>query len=98
MVTRDNQFLYGRHQIARYLNVSPTTVSRWIKNGSLPVVRMTPNGAYLCSAQLIDGWLAELALAQHEARSKQQADLDDLSDIELKARVQELQGQTSATG
>jgi len=53
-------------QIARYLKVSPRTVSRWIHDHGLLVVQ-GPSAAYWTSTSLIDLWL--LALRDQELKS-----------------------------
>ena len=49
-------FLYTKREIAEYMGVCPSTVTRLIKSSALPVARQG-NGLFFTSKQLLDQWI-----------------------------------------
>lgn len=41
-----NSYPYTLPDVARFLNVSESSVRRWIKSGELPAIRVGPGGRY----------------------------------------------------
>lgn len=51
----DQQFITGMKSIATFLDVSPKTLTRWIRRFGLPVARL--GHTYVADKELLTDWL-----------------------------------------
>jgi len=49
--------LYDREQAARYLNIHPQTLFRWVQRGQIPFIQRTPRGKLFFRRQDLEATL-----------------------------------------